>query len=186
MKKLIFFTELLLIVTGIIPFSCAGQKNVPVESRYAPVKFFVNYKSTVEQLNTTGGYFFYKNEISNLLFKKEKSFGIDSLNGILVSLPGFITLKDVLDSMQSNGLRPATIKELQSFGIETHLIEGFGVVALGSEVMFDGFKSVPLILDPKRGLALGLYPSESKWNGNYYYFLGITKKVLKNKNPTSK
>ncbi|MFZ2205629.1 MAG: hypothetical protein WAV23_03485 [Minisyncoccia bacterium] len=179
MKKLIFFVELLLIVTSISSFSCAGQKSVPALPNQTPVKFFVNYKNTVEQLSTTGGYFFYKNEISNILFKKEKSIGKDSLTGILVSLPGFITSKNVLDSMQSHGLRPATIKELQSFGIETHLIEGFGVVALGSEVVFDGFKSVPLILDPKRGLALGLYPSEGKWNGNYYYFLGITKKVLK-------
>lgn len=179
MRKLIFFIELLLIVTSIIPFSCAGQKSEPVEPSQTPVKFFVNYKNTVEQLSITGGYFFYKNEISNVIFKKEKSLGSDSINGVLFSLPGLITSKDVLDSMQSHGLRPATIKELQSFGIETHLTDGYGVVALGSEVMFDSFKSVPLILDPKRGLALGLYPSESKWNGNYYYFLGIVKKVLK-------
>ena len=81
--------------------------------------------------------------------------------------------------MQGHGLRPATIKELQSFGIEINLYEGFRAVALGSEVMFDGFKSVPLIFDSKKGLALDLYPSEGKWNGNYYYFLGIYKKVIK-------
>ncbi len=179
MKKIMFFIELLVAVTIISSFSCSGQKSIPVEPARTPVRFFVNYKNTVEELSTKGSYFFYKKEISNIMFKKEKAIGIDSLDGTLVSLPGFITSKNVLDSMQSHGLRPATIKELQSFGIEVSLTDGFGIVALGSEVIFDGFKSVPLILDPKRGPALGLYPSEGKWNGDYYYFLAIPKKVTK-------
>ena len=97
MKKLIFFAEILLIVISIISFSCAGQESVPVEPSQLPVKFFVNYKNTVEQLNISGGYFFYENEISNILFKKEKSSGIDSLEGVLLSYR-FIKLCFFLDA----------------------------------------------------------------------------------------
>lgn len=172
MKKIKLFITLLVIVTGLCSFCYSVFDDKPTQET---VKFYVDYQKTVEQNNVLGRYIVYQKEILNSTFKQEKIVGKDTLNGILLSFSGLVSSQDVLFWMQENKMRPATIKEEQAFGIQKEVAFNSSVVALGSVVLLGILKSVPVIINDKRGINLELYPVEGKWNGSFYKFLAIAK-----------
>ncbi len=170
MKKVKLVSTLLVIVTGVFSFSFSVFDNKPIQE---PVKFYVDYRNSIEKFDTLGNYLVSKKEISSKMFKQEKITGTDTLNGVLISFPGLFSSKEILSWIQENKMRGATVKESQSFGIQNEIAFGSGVVALGSEIMYGGFKSVPVTINDKRGITIELYPSEGKWNGTFYKFLAV-------------
>ncbi len=168
MKKIISFFTLLVIVTSISSFS--GDI---FEPKQVPVKFYIDYGNTIEALNVAGHYSVFKKEISSGMFKKEKSFGKDTLDAVLVTFHEFTSSENALCWMQDHRLRPATIKEVQFFGIKTGANKEYGIVALGSKVIFSaGLSHIPLLQSHGKKLSIGLYPFDGFWNP-YYGFLCI-------------
>lgn len=160
-------------LTVVIPNSTKSVETKPINPDQEPIKFFINYKKTIEKINTIGHYTVSKH-ISSKFFKKEKSSGKDTVNGIIVKFKSeFVTSKEAISWMNDNKLRPATLKELQMFGINANTPDNIYTVALGSVVKTDGTLNVPMLWGGKWRFIEEFLFADGVWNSHYYHFLAI-------------
>ena len=112
MKKKFLLANLLCILSSVIIFSsCTSVKITSV-----PGKLYVDYALTPEELISTGDYELYDAQINSLNFSDEKSAGKDTLEVALVDFnKRHISYRYAAKWMRKNGMRPATLKEMQYF-----------------------------------------------------------------------
>ena len=158
MKKYLFY-GLTAIIIAIVLSSCCGSSdyNYNEPPTVLPIKLVVNYKSSVEELIIDGDYSVGRGINSNNFFQEYVK--TDSLGNIIMMpvaceaylitfhSPAIISFDSVMHWIKKNGMRPASLKELQTLAIQLpHLQDQSQIVALGScSIIIDSNRLFPCL-----------------------------------------
>jgi len=106
----------------------------------------INFGKTVEQMKDDGHYDWSNSNINSQNFPLSGE-GTVNVTLELVHLNRLASSQDVLDHLEANGMRPATVEELLMFGVTYPDIQReFPIVCLGSSwVDPDGDRDVPYL-----------------------------------------
>ena len=143
-------------------------KNKSKESNLFPLK--VNHNRTIESLVKVGKYDWSHIDISSELFPTKRK-GISNITIELIHFSSRKSTKQVLQEINKNGLRPANIKEILTFGA-TYPKEQIKcpIVAIGSMwVGSCGGHFVPCLRAGSKGRYVDLYWFGGIWD-TYYRF----------------
>jgi hypothetical protein len=128
------------------------------------MKLKVNYDQTIEELIKKGKYDWVNSDITENNFP-DYIGGQIKLEAELVKFDKYMESDDILMELDKQGLRPATLKELLSFGIQyPDEKKEEPIVALGSVVDLSGYRLVPVLFrwHGERGLGLRF------WGGGWH------------------
>ena len=143
-------------------------KNKSKQSNIFPLR--VNYNQTIESLVKSGKYNWSHIDISSELFSTKRK-GISNITIELIKFSSRKSTKQVLRELNKNGLRPADVKEILTFGA-TYPKEQikYPIVARGSMwVGSCGGHFVPCLRAGSKGRYVDLYWFGGIWD-TYYRF----------------
>ena len=126
----------------------------------------INFGKTVEQMKDDGHYDWSNSNINSQNFPLSGE-GTVNVTLELVHLNRLASSQDVLDHLEANGMRPATVEELLMFGVTYPDIQReFPIVCLGSSwVDPDGDRDVPYLRRDGSERDLDLFWLGNDWNG---------------------
>jgi hypothetical protein len=146
------------------------------------VRITVNHKRTIEEMVKAGNYYRSDPYITSKHFPSSEK-GLRQVETRIVQFNRYVVAKEVLQELDNNGFRPATLPELLALGEQYPGLQEFPIVALGS-IWYTraGYRHVAY-LDRDRNLSreLLLYGVEYGWNskwggdGTQYYFAAVRK-----------
>ncbi len=176
MKKLPVFLGLIAIIALIsIMTSCVSNHSDVKTSSIGlkQIKKVPEIKvNSVEAEQVSVKFYFGKQKLSAVIIKFKDEFMINS---------EFMSSEEVLDWMQNNKLRPATLKELKVFGCKTNIAKDVRVVALGSIQKINGQNHVSVLIDNDKNPSIESNLFTLVWNN--CYFLAISDSLEKRANP---
>jgi hypothetical protein len=122
----------LLAVLGLFLCGCVST-GATKPTPYAKYPITVDYGQSIEDLARDGGYYRVFSELSSRNFPAE-ALGTKQLSATLVRLRGPSTIDQVVAAEAKDGFRPATIRELLTFGSTyPEMLKHITIVGLGSQ-----------------------------------------------------
>lgn len=145
----------------------ADTCDCPPKAKQTVVTVCVDYTRTLAQLITDGNYDWVNRHITDENFPSPIGQGAVRVDLILLEYPASMTSRQVLADMDREGLRPATVWELLSLGVQRkELPENETIiVALGMVVEVDGPRRVAYLGRSDRARYLRLDWFDSDWGG---------------------
>jgi hypothetical protein len=123
----------------------------------------VNYQKTIEQLVEAGKYDYANSDVTSKNFPESAKYE-SKLEAVLFHPNEDLESEEILKRMEKGGLRPATVRELLTFGAKYPDVQReFPVIALGSVVLLNGNRRVACLDGHDSGRYLDLSWFDGRW-----------------------